>query len=107
MQHSKRSQITKDPVPTHMHEELLLQGMLVGSKLGTSVMLQGPHDILSAEVLVTTPAGTHSIYLKEVQQRAVGTFRRWHRELNPPTPQQQLMIHQMGSGPQCCEGCQM
>ena len=94
MQHSRKSEIRNEPLPTHMHEELLLQGMLIGSTAGCSVMLQGPRDILSAEILVATPAGLHSIVLEEENKRTVGNFRRWHRDLNPPTPHQTALIHQ-------------
>ena len=59
MQQHQKFQIRQEPMPTHMHEELLLQGMLVGARYGTGMMLQGPHDILYAETKIVTPAGTH------------------------------------------------
>ena len=44
MQQHQRFQIRQEPMFTHMHEELLLQGMLVGARYGTGVMMQGPHE---------------------------------------------------------------
>ena len=93
MQHWK-SEITKEALPTHMHEELLLQGRLLNSRYGSSIVLQGPHDILSVECLVATPEGLHNIWMNQEGQKFVGTFRRWHKQLNPPTPQQQHLIYQ-------------
>ena len=85
MQQHQRFQIRQEPMPTHMHEELLLQGMLVGARYGTGMMLQGPHDILYAETKIVTPAGTHKIVMMEEQKKYVGSFKRWHSEFNPPT----------------------
>ena len=94
MQQHQRFQIRQEPMPTHMHEELLLQGMLVGARYGTGMMLQGPHDILYAETKIVTPAGTHKIVMIEEQKKYVGSFKRWHNEFNPPTSEQLMLIHQ-------------
>ena len=94
MQQHQRFQIRQEPMPTHMHEELLLQGMLVGARYGTGMMLQGPHDILYAETKIVTPAGTHKIVMMEEQKKYVGSFKRWHKEFNPPTSEQLMLIHQ-------------
>ena len=59
-------------MPTHMHEELLLQGMLVGTRYGTVVMMQGPHDILYAETKIVTPAGTHKVIMMDEQKEVCG-----------------------------------
>ena len=94
MQQHQRFQIRQEPMPTHMHEELLLQGMLVGTRYGTGMMMQGPHDILYAETKIVTPAGTHKIVMMEEQKKYVGSFKRWHNEFNPPTSEQLMLIHQ-------------
>ena len=75
MQQHQRFQIRQEPMPTHMHEELLLQGMLVGARYGTGMMLQGPHDILYAETKIVTPAGTHKIVMMEEQKIALCGLR--------------------------------
>ena len=90
----QQDQIRQEPMPTHMNEELLLQGMLVGARYGTGVMMQGPHDILYAETKIVTPAGTHKIVMMEEQKKYVGSFKRWHNEFNPPTSEQLMLIHQ-------------
>ena len=94
MQQHQRFQIRQEPMPTHMHEELLLQGMLVGTRYGTGVMMQGPHDILYAETKIVTPAGTHKVIMMDEQKKYVGSFQRWHSEFNPPTSEQLMLIHQ-------------
>ena len=94
MQQHQRFQIRQEPMPTHMHEELLLQGMLVGTRYGTGMMMQGPHDILYAETKIVTPAGTHKVIMMDEQKKYVGSFQRWHSEFNPPTPEQLMLIHQ-------------
>ena len=71
MQQHQRFQIRQEPMPTHMHEELLLQGMLVGARYGTGMMLQGPHDILYAETKIVTPAGTHKIVHRPIYGAAI------------------------------------
>ena len=87
MQQHQRFQIRQEPMPTHMHEELLLQGMLVGARYGTGVMMQGPHDILYAEIKVVTPAGTHKIVMMQEQKSMWaaskdGTMNSTHLHLN-------------------------
>ena len=49
----------------HCHEGLVLQGRMVGTRTGHSLSIQGPHDILMAEVQVVTPAGIHTLILQD------------------------------------------
>ena len=49
----------------HYHEELVLQGRMVEIRNGYSLNIQGPHDILMAEVQVVSPAGIHTLVLQD------------------------------------------
>ena len=62
-------------MPTDMHEELLLQGMLVDARYGTGVMMHGPHDILYAETKVVTPAGIDKIVMMKEKKIALCGLR--------------------------------
>ena len=75
----------------HYHEELVLQGRMVGIRNGHSLNIQGPHDILMAEVQVITPAGIHTLVLQD-GNRHTGTFREWDREYIKPNNYQKRLL---------------
>ena len=56
---------------------------MVGTRTGHSLSLQGPPDILMAEVQVITSAGIHTLILQD-GNRHTGTFREWNREYTKP-----------------------
>lgn len=95
MQHFNHNTIqhTRETNRTHFHEELVLQGKMTTTRSGTCISLQGPHDILMAQVEITTPAGSHTIRLVDSFKR-IGTFREWDRFDNPPTPQQKKLLQE-------------
>ena len=75
----------------HCHEELVLQGRMVGARTGHSLNIQGPHDILMAEVQVVTPAGIHTLILQD-GNRHTGTLREWNREYTKPNHMQKRLL---------------
>ena len=75
----------------HDHEELILQGRMSSYRSGTWLNLNGPHDVLMAEVRLMTPAGTHNITLLD-NRRHVGTFREWHPKSHKPTQMEKKLI---------------
>ena len=62
--HNIIEQLEAEVKNKHYHEELVLQGRMVGIRNGHSLNIQGPHDILMAEMQVITPAGIHTLVLK-------------------------------------------
>ena len=63
--HNIIEQLEAEVKSKHYHEELVLQGRMVGIRNGHSLNIQGPHDILMAEVQVVTPAGIHTLVLQD------------------------------------------
>ena len=63
--HNIIEQLEAEVKNKHYHEELVLQGRMVGIRNGHSLNIQGPHDIFIAEVQVITPAGIHTLVLKD------------------------------------------
>ena len=82
--HNIIEQLEAEVKNKHYHEELVLQGRMVGIRNGHSPNIQGPHDILMAEVQVVTPAGIHTLVLQD-GNRHTGTFREWDRNTPNPT----------------------
>ena len=72
--HNIIEQLEAEVKNKHYHEELVLQGRMVGIRNGHSLNIQGPHDILMAEVQVVTPAGIHTLVL-QVGNRHTGTHQ--------------------------------
>ena len=94
MQHyNENNSITHFRLPSkrHDHEELILQGRMSAYRSGTWLNLNGPHDVLMAEVRLMTPAGTHNITLLD-NTRHVGTFREWHHQSHKPTQMEKKLI---------------
>ena len=58
---------------------LSFRGEWFESGMVIALNIQGPHDILMAEVQVVTPAGIHTLVLQD-GNRHTGTFREWDRE---------------------------
>ena len=56
--HNIIEQLEAEVKNKHYHEELVLQGRMVGIRNGHSLNIQGPHDILMAEVQVVSLTGT-------------------------------------------------
>ena len=63
--HNLIEQLGAEVKNKHYHEELVLQGRMVGIRTGHSLNIQGPHDVLMAEVQVITPAGIHTLVLQD------------------------------------------
>ena len=63
--HNTIEKLEAEASKKHCHEELVLQGRMVGTRTGHSLNIQGPHDILMAEVQVITPAGIHTLILQD------------------------------------------
>ena len=89
--HNKIEQLEAENSKRHSHEELVFQGRMVGTRTGHSINLQGPHDILMAEVQVITPAGIHTLILQD-GNRHTGTFREWNREYIKPNHMQKRLL---------------
>ena len=89
--HNIIEQLEAEVKSKHYHEELVLQGRMVGIRNGHSLNIQGPHDILMAEVQVITPAGIHTLILRD-GNRHTGTFREWDREYNKPNNFQKRLL---------------
>ena len=89
--HNIIEQLEAEVKNKHYHEELVLQGRMVGIRNGHSLNIQGPHDILMAEVQVITPAGIHTLVLKD-GNRHTGTFREWDREYTKPNNYQKRLL---------------
>ena len=89
--HNIIEQIEAEVKNKHYHEELVLQGRMVGIRNGHSLNIQGPRDILMAEVQVITPAGIHTLVLKD-GNRHTGTFREWDREYTKPNNYQKRLL---------------
>ena len=79
--HNIIEQLEAEVKNKHYYEELVLQGRMVGIRNGHSLNIQGPHDILMAEVQVITPAGIHTLVLQD-GNRHTGTFREWDRGIH-------------------------
>ena len=94
MQHyNENNSITHFKLPSnrHDHEELILQGRMSSYRSGTWFNLNGPHDVLMAEVRIVTPAGEHFITLLD-NLRHVGTFREWHPRSHKPNHMEKKLI---------------
>ena len=94
MQHyNENNSITHFKLPSnrHDHEELILQGRMSSYRSGTWFNLNGPHDVLMAEVRIVTPAGEHFITLLD-NLRHVGTFREWHPRSHKPNQMEKKLI---------------
>ena len=89
--HNKIEQLEAESSKRHCHEELVIQGRMVGTRTGHSLSLQGHHDILMAEVQVITPAGIHTLILQD-GNRHTGTFREWNREYTKPNHMQKRLL---------------
>ena len=89
--HNIIEQLEAEVKNKHYHEELVLQGRMVGIRNGHSLNIQGPHDILMAEVQVVTPAGIHTLVLQD-GNRHTGTFREWDREYTKPNSYQKRLL---------------
>ena len=89
--HNIIEQLEAEVKNKHCHEELILQGRMVGIRNGHSLNIQGPHDILMAEVQVVTPAGIHTLVLQD-GKRHTGTFREWDREYTKPNSYQKRLL---------------
>ena len=89
--HNIIEQLEAEAKNKHYHEELVLQGRMVGIRNGHSLNIQGPHDILMAEVQVVTPAGIHTLVLQD-GNRHTGTFREWDREFTKPNSYQKRLL---------------
>ena len=89
--HNKIEQLEAENSKRHCHEELVIQGRMVGTRTGQSLSLQGPHDILMAEVQVITPAGIHTLILQD-GNRHTGAFREWNREYTKPNHMQKRLL---------------
>ena len=89
--HNIIEQLEAEVKNKHYHEELVLQGRMVGIRNGQSLNIQGPHDILMAEVQVVTPAGIHTLVLQD-GNRHTGTFREWDREYTKPNSYQKRLL---------------
>ena len=64
---------------------------MVGIRNGHSLNIQGPDDILMAEVQVVTPAGIHTLVLQD-GNRHTGTFREWNRPYTKPNSYQKRLL---------------
>ena len=73
--HNIIEQLEAEVKNKHFHKELVLQGRMVGIRNGHSLNIQGPHDILMAEVQVVTPAGIHTLVLQD-GNRHTGNLQR-------------------------------
>ena len=89
--HNIIEQLEAEVKNKHYHEELVLQGRMVGIRNGHSLNIQGPHDILMAEVQVVTPAGIHTLVLQD-GNRHTGTFREWDREYTKSNNYQKRLL---------------
>ena len=89
--HNIIEQLEAEVKNKHYHEELVLQGRMVGIRNGHSLNIQGPHDILMAEVQVVTPADIHTLVLQD-GNRHTGTFREWDREYTKPNNYQKRLL---------------
>ena len=89
--HNIIEQLEAEVKNKHYHDELVLQGRMVGIRNGHSLNIQGPHDILMAEVQVVTPAGIHTLVLQD-GNRHTGTFREWDREYTKPNNYQKRLL---------------
>ena len=89
--HNIIEQLEAEVKNKHYHEELVLQGRMVGIRNGHSLNIQGPHDILMAEVQLITPAGIHTLVLQD-GNRHTGTFREWDREYTKPNNYQKRIL---------------
>ena len=89
--HNIIEQLEAEVKNKHYHEELVLQGRMVGIRNGHSLNIQGPHDILMAEMQVVTPAGIHTLVLQD-GNRHTGTFREWDREYTKPNSYQKRLL---------------
>ena len=89
--HNIIEQLEAEVKSKHCHEELVLQGRMVGIRNGHSLNIKGPHDILVAEMQVITPAGIHTLVLKD-GNRHTETFREWDREYTKPNNYQKRLL---------------
>ena len=64
---------------------------MVGTRTGHIPSLQGPHDILMAEVQVINPAGIHTLILQD-DNRHTGTLREWNRQYTKPNHMQKRLL---------------
>ena len=76
--------------PRHDHEEVVLQGRMSAGRNGTWFNLNGPHDVLMAEVRIVTPGGVHNLTLLD-DTRHIGTVRFWNDFYKPTLMEQRLI----------------